>query len=645
MATQAPRRHKKPPAVGHGSSLRAPAQPAPAASPPPQPSEAAKPSPEQLRADLERLGVALRGRADAVLDSVVQRTVSSGEAVDEAVQASMEQVCRNTTPAVARWIAGEDIAVTVASAQESSTVFGEVAARRAATLQEVVRRHLVWRDVMVYELRAAARELGTHRAALSQAVTMVQLALESSLLRMCECFEDERRRTDDALARRERELAFLATHDPLTELPNRTLMLASLERMLARSSRTGTPVTALFIDLDNFKGINDSLGHKAGDELLQAVAARLKGVVRDSDALGRLGGDEFVVIAEDLEPGTSAELIAGRLLAALAPPFRLGENRKPLTVTASVGVACSSQACAEELLRDADIAMYRAKWDGRNRHAVFEDGMAHRVQDRMQMEMELREALALDQFRLVYQPTLRLSDMRPTGVEALLRWQHPERGEVGPVDFIPMLEETGLIVDVGRWVLREACAQAAAWHAEGHPLGVAVNVSGRQLDTDGLVQDIEDVLADTGLPPRALTIEVTETTLMRSVEETAERLAAIKRLGVRIAIDDFGTGYSSLAHLKRFPVDALKIDRSFIAGLAGNDEGPTLIHTVVQLGKALAMETVAEGIEAPDELALLQQESCDSGQGFLFARPLEAAQALAFFAAWERANAAAGDAR
>jgi diguanylate cyclase (GGDEF)-like protein len=638
MATEAPRRQQRKPSPSrHGGAGHAPAAPAAETT--------AKPAGQDrddVQADVRRLGVALLQRADAVLESVVERTISSGEIVDEAVQASMEQVCRNSSPAVARWIAGEDIAVTVDSAHESCTVFGEVAARRAATLQEVVRRHLVWRDVMVYELRSAARELQTLRPALTQAVTMVQLALESSLLRMCESFEDERRRTDEALARRERELAFLATHDPLTELPNRTLILASLERMLARASRTSTPVTALFIDLDKFKSINDSLGHREGDELLKAVAARLKAVVRDSDALGRLGGDEFVVIAEDLEPGTGAELIAERMLAALAPPFHLGEERTPLTVTASIGVACSAQTSAEELLRSADIAMYRAKWDGRNRHAVFEDGMAHHVQDRMQLEMALREALALDQFRLVYQPTLRLSDMRPTGVEALLRWQHPERGVVAPVEFIPMLEETGLIVDVGRWVLSEACKQAAAWHRDGHKLAVAVNVSGRQLDSDGLVRDIQEVLAATGLPASSLTIEVTETTLMRSIEETAERLAAIKQLGVRIAIDDFGTGYSSLAHLKRFPVDALKIDRSFIAGLAGNDEGPTLIHTVVQLGKALAMETVAEGIEEPQELELLQQESCDSGQGFLFARPLDPAQAVAFFDAWERAHAATG---
>jgi EAL domain-containing protein (putative c-di-GMP-specific phosphodiesterase class I) len=251
----------------------------------------------------------------------------------------------------------------------------------------------------------------------------------------------------------------------------------------------------------------------------------------------------------------------------------------------------------------------------------------------MELEMDLREALEQEQFFLAYQPTFDLSEMSPTGVEALIRWQHPVRGTVQPDAFIPLLEETGMIVEVGRWVLREACRQGAEWHRAGYPVDIAVNVSGRQLDTDQLIADIETALADSGLPAGRLTIEITETTLMRNVEETARRLAAIKQLGVRIAIDDFGTGYSSLAHLQKFPVDALKIDRSFISGMRHNKEGETLIHTLVQLGKALAIETLAEGIEEPGELSLLREEHCDSGQGFLFARPLDPAAAEEFFRA------------
>ena len=341
-------------------------------------------------------------------------------------------------------------------------------------------------------------------------------------------------------------------------------------------------------------------------------------MIRDADALGRLGGDEFVVISEELSMSVGPELIAERLLDALKHPFNLGADKETrVTVTASIGIAMGERISAEELLRNADIAMYRAKWDGKNRYVAFETGMQDAIQSRMEMEMDLREALENEEFFLAYQPTLALSDMSPTGVEALIRWKHPVRGVVQPDDFIPLLEETGLICEVGKWVLREACIQGAAWRAAGHSIGMAVNVSARQLDTDHLITDIEGALADSGMEPTALTIEITETTLMRDVEETARRLSAIKDLGVRIAIDDFGTGYSSLAHLQRFPVDALKIDRSFISGLQHNLEGETLVRTLVQLGKALSIETFAEGIEQQRELSLLRDEDCDTGQGFL----------------------------
>jgi EAL domain-containing protein (putative c-di-GMP-specific phosphodiesterase class I) len=337
-------------------------------------------------------------------------------------------------------------------------------------------------------------------------------------------------------------------------------------------------------------------------------------------------------------------MIAERLLDALKQPFELeGAEQTRLAVTASIGIAAGDRVCAEELLRDADIAMYRAKWDGKNRYAVFEDGMQETVQSRMELDMDLRQALENNEFFLAYQPTFALSDMTPTGVEALLRWQHPTRGVVQPDAFIPLLEETGLITEVGRWVLREACKQAAAWRWAGYPVAIAVNVSARQLDSDELLTDIQLALASSGMEPTALTIEITETTLMRNVDETVRRLDEIKQLGVRIAIDDFGTGYSSLAHLQRFPVDALKIDRSFIAGLRHNKEGETFIRTLVQLGKALSMETFAEGIEQQRELALLRDESCDHGQGFLFARPLDAEAVEAFFQSSLQAAGAGAD--
>jgi diguanylate cyclase (GGDEF)-like protein len=592
--------------------------------------------------DLCRLGEALKARSEDVLGLTVARSSGPGHEVEPMVQESFEQLSRSSTIAVARWIAGEGLEVARQAGQETWEIFGELAAQRAASLNEVTRRSLFWRDSMADVLRESAARLEVSNGVLAEALNIVQLSLEFSLVQMCECFEIERQRADEELKRREGELAFLATHDSLTGLPNRTLILDRVTQMLARSRRTQTPVTALFIDLDNFKSINDTLGHGVGDELLQAVAARLSGVIRDIDALGRLGGDEFVVISEALALTPGPELIAERLLSALQPPFKLGpEGRTPLTVTASIGIATGEATTAEDLLRDADIAMYRAKWDGKNRHVVFETSMHDTVQDRMELEMDLREALRGEQFFLAYQPTLDLTDMRPTGVEALIRWEHPERGVVQPDDFIPLLEETGLITEVGRWVLQEACKQGAAWRTAGYEIGMAVNVSGRQLDSDQLILDIETALDDSGLDPRALTIELTETTIMRDIEETARRLVQIKQLGVRIAIDDFGTGYSSLAHLQRFQVDALKIDRSFISGLTDNREGETLIHTLVQLGKTLSIETLAEGIEQQQELSLLKNQDCDSGQGFLFARPLDVADTEAFLEDWAAENAPA----
>jgi len=596
---------------------------------------------DESAADLRRLGEALKARSTDVLELTLARIAGShGAEVDALVQDSFERISASSTIAVARWIAGEGLQVAREAGQETWQIFGELAAHRAAPLHDVTKRCLCWRDAMAVVLRESAAELDVPAADLAQALNILQLSLEFTLVRMCECFEIERRRTDEELARREEELAFLATHDALTGLPNRTLILDRVEQMLARSRRSQTPVAALFVDLDNFKSINDTLGHGVGDELLRAVTARLGGVVRDADALGRLGGDEFVVISEELSLAAGPELVAERLLDALQQPFKLGADKQTrLTVTASIGIAAGEHTSPEELLRNADIAMYRAKWDGKNRYAVFETGMQDSIQNRMELEMDLREALENREFLLAYQPTFDLSDMSPTGVEALIRWQHPVRGLIQPDDFIPLLEETGIIMEVGRWVLDEACAQGAAWRRAGYSIGMAVNVSGRQLDSDQLVADVEGALTRGGLEPDALTIEITETTLMRNVEETARRLTAIKRLGVRIAIDDFGTGYSSLAHLQRFPVDALKIDRSFISGMRDNLEGETLIQTLVQLGKALSIETFAEGIEQQDELSVLRGQNCDSGQGFLFARPLDVAETEKFLQGWSK-NAA-----
>ena len=586
-----------------------------------------------VEAELLVVGEELDRRTAAVVELIVARVRATGPPLERTVEDRFRRVGEVSTIAVARWMAGggEDAAREVG--HEASRIFGQLGAQRDAPLNEVVKRCLRWRDSAVEVVLAIVAELGLRPETGVQALRMVQRSLDVTLVRMCESFEIERRRAHEELDRNQEKLSFLATHDSLTGLPNRTLILDRIEQMLSRARRNRMPVAALFVDLDNFKSINDSLGHAAGDELLRSVAARLDGLVRGSDTLGRLGGDEFVVIAQEQSLAAGPELIAERLLEALKHPFRLtGHEETPLTVTASVGVAAGVRSCAAELLRDADIAMYRAKWDGKNRYAVFETAMQDALRSRMVLEMDLRTALQDEQFFLLYQPILDLRTMAATGVEALLRWQSPTRGLVQPNDFVPILEETGLIVEVGRWVLQAACAQGAAWHRAGNPIEIAVNVSARQLDSDDLIEDVRLALADSGMRPEALTIEVTETAIMRNTDATARRLAAVKELGVRIAIDDFGTGYSSLAHLQRFPVDALKIDRSFISALTEGRESEELIKTLVQLGKALSIETHAEGIERHNELAILQEQDCEGGQGFLFARPLDASTAGEFLA-------------
>jgi diguanylate cyclase (GGDEF)-like protein len=592
-------------------------------------------APVAFEADLRRLGEALNARTEDVVAGIRSRSADSGPVLDAVVEDSFVRVGTVSTIAVARWMAGEGAAVAREVGQESWQIFGQLAAQSAAPLNEVTKRCLRWRDAADDVVRETAEQLELPPEVLAWALGMLQRSLDVTLVRMCQSFESERRRANEELARRQDELAFLATHDALTGLPNRTLILDRVEQMLVRSRHTQAPVAALFVDLDNFKSINDTLGHSVGDELLRAVATRLDAVVRDIDALGRLGGDEFVIIAEGMSLSAGPELIAERLLEALKQPFVLkGAEKNRLTVTASIGIATGDRISAEELLRDADIAMYRAKWDGKNRYVVFESGMQDAVQSRMELEMDLRVAFENEEFFLVYQPTFNLQEMTPTGMEALIRWRSPARGVVQPDDFIPLLEETGLICEVGAWVLRVACLQGAAWRRDGYPIGMAVNVSARQLDTDEFVSEVREALAMSGLEPGALTIEITETTLMSDAEETARRLLAIKELGVRIAIDDFGTGYSSLAYLQRFPVDALKIDRSFISRVSLDPEGETLIRTLVQLGKSLSIETLAEGIEQSHELSLLKEEHCDSGQGFLFARPLDLAACESFLQDW-----------
>ena len=421
----------------------------------------------------------------------------------------------------------------------------------------------------------------------------------------------------------EDRLAHAALHDALTGLPNRTLILNRAEQMLARSRRQHTPAAALFLDLDNFKDINDTLGHEAGDQLLTGVAARLTGALREGDTVGRLGGDEFVVLVEGASLAAGSEVVAERIRDVLATPFTISVSDVPLQVTASIGIAEGDRAQPGELLRDADIALYRAKASGKDCAMAFSPSMQAAVDTHRTIEIDLHHALENDEFFLLYQPTVDLSTGTFIGVEALLRWRHPERGIIQPNEFIPILESTGLIIPVGQWILSEACRQGAEWHRRDHRIALSVNISGVQLERDRIIDDVQDALSKSGFDPGKLILELTETTLMHDVEATVVRLKLLKALGVDLAIDDFGTGYSFLAYLRQFPIDVLKIDQSFVSGVAKTKESAAIVHTLVQLGKVLDLETVAEGIESNDQRRLLQAENVNIGQGYLFARPLE----------------------
>jgi diguanylate cyclase (GGDEF)-like protein len=417
----------------------------------------------------------------------------------------------------------------------------------------------------------------------------------------------------------EAQLSHEALHDPLTGLPNRALLGDRLAQALRQAERTGHQVCVVFVDVDHFKLINDGLGHAQGDLVLTITAERLTSVLRAGDTLARFGGDEFVFVGEALDDA-DAERLADRLLDAVQEPIETGDT--VIRVTASAGIALGpSSADGAALLRDADAAMYLAKDRGRSRHEVFNEDLRDRARTRLTIETELRVALERGELHVAYQPKVDLLTQRAVGVEALLRWDHPALGSVSPATFIPVAEDTGLIVPIGRFVLDEACEQAARWRREGIEVDVAVNLSGRQLTDPTLLEHVARALAANGLEPGCLCLELTESILMRDTARTATVLDAIHRLGVQISIDDFGTGYSSLAYLHRFPVDELKIDRSFVHNLTDAAHQQSLVTAMIAMGKALGLRVVAEGVEGQREAELLGAMGCDLAQGYLFARP------------------------
>jgi diguanylate cyclase (GGDEF)-like protein len=425
--------------------------------------------------------------------------------------------------------------------------------------------------------------------------------------------------------RLEEQLAHKVLHDSLTGLANRVLFADRMQHALTRISRSKEEIAVLFIDLDRFKGVNDSWGHAAGDDLLVKTSKRVLQCLRPSDTAARLSGDEFAVLLEDLQSPRQAIQVADRILEALREPFRF-EDRE-MAMSASIGLTLGT--CAETpdaLLRDADLAMYVAKAEGRDRQEFFRPQMHIAALERVDLEADLRRALTEDQFVLHYQPVVDLVSGSITGVEALVRWRHPTKGLLPPAAFVPVAEETGLIVPLGGLVLRQACKQLAAWHQE-HPsqshLSVSVNISVKHLQQERLLSDVSSALEGSGLEPRYLIVEITESALMQDPEAAIALMDALKRRKVRLAVDDFGTGYSSLAYLGRLPVDILKIDRMFMKDVTESAAEGRLGHAIVKLGGSMSLHVVAEGIETAQQLQTLRKWGCPSGQGYLFAKPLD----------------------
>ncbi len=565
------------------------------------------------------LGSALQARADAIGNQVAAR-------FPEFLRNEAFASSRLATDLIGRWLCTDR----AATPEEEVTLSrqGQQVVLMEVDLAVAVKGYLHWRDLCTAAIAEDAARLGLSSDLVDLACTVVCLSSDGGLVRTVRAFDETRSILQDRLRKEQANLSHQALHDDLTGLPNRTLLADRLRRAARSATRSGTDPMLLFLDLDNFKAINDRFGHSAGDSLLVTVSERLLSLVRASDTVARLGGDEFVILAEELEePMTAARSLAERIHQTMRAPVRVGDRE--LHTSVSIGItAVAPDADPDECLSQADAAMYQAKRSGPAHFEIYDAAIGDDTRRESLVADELRVAHAKGELTLDYQPIFRMAGGRPSdlvGMEALLRWAHPDLGSIPPGEFVPLLEQSRQIVPVGRWVLEEATYQCRDWQAQGFPgLTMSVNVSARQLQDPGFYDDVQDALDASGLDPDHLVLEVTESVLVVDILQIGTMMQQVRELGVHLALDDFGTGYSSLLYLQGLPIDRLKIDRCFVSGLDAEDHDGTIIKTVVDLAHNLGITVVAEGVETPAELQGVGALGCDEAQGFLLGRPAAA---------------------
>ncbi len=575
-------------------------------------SSPADPSVASVSAERVALGTAVQARAEEIGRRVDQQFA-------ETLQGEAYETSRIASELIGRWLATDQVA---SSAEEATLVRqGEQAILEDARLAYVTKAYFAWRDALMDVILEEAARLSVSDELVELATLVVRSSCDGALVRIVRQFDQTRRELQDRLKEEQANLAQRALHDQLTGLPNRTLLTDRLRQASDRVARNGSGAMLLFLDLDNFKAINDRFGHPAGDCLLEAVAFRLEELVRSVDTVARLGGDEFVVLIEDVDdPDGAARSLAERIHLSMRAPVEVDDRL--LHSSVSIGIApVLAGVDPETCLAKADAAMYQAKRGGPARFEAFSEAIGDEQRRQSLLADELRVAHELDQLSIHYQPLFAVEGGL-TGHEALLRWEHPELGSVQPVEFIPLLEQSREIIPIGRWVLHEATKQCRQWQTLGRPdLGISVNVSARQLQDPDFYDDVQHALMLSHLDPSALVLEVTESVLVMDIVRIGSVMQKIRDLGVHLALDDFGTGYSSLLYLQGLPIDRLKVDRTFVAGLGSSGQDPTIISTVVELAHKLGLRVVAEGVETESELRAVVEMGCDEAQGFFLGRP------------------------